>query len=71
MIPKAEINYNRFQVKGKFGNKLTVERNLGNNCLMIWGRHIEVENVQEFVDWIDDQWGIKSQKEKDEKIASN
>lgn len=47
-------------IKGKFGKRVLLERNLGNNCLMLWGRHIEPESIQEIVNWIDQQWGIRS-----------
>lgn len=46
------VNYNMVSIKGKFGKRILIQRNLGNNCLMIWGRHIEREDVLKFTAWL-------------------
>ena len=54
---------NMCSVKGKFGKMILLEKNLGNGCLMIWGRHIKPDSIQEIVNWIKDQYGIVANKE--------
>jgi len=42
----------------KFGSKITIERNHGNNCLMLWGRHIQIDSIQKISNWIYANWGV-------------
>jgi len=51
-------NYSMISIVGKFGKRILIERNLGNNCLMIWGRHIEREAVVKFTAWLILHWMI-------------
>ena len=45
-------NYHQVSMLGKFGKRILIEKNLGNGCLMIWGRHIEREDVVKFAAWL-------------------
>ena len=52
-------NYNQISVLGKFGKRLLLERNLGNNCLNVWGRHIRRSEVIKITAWLIKEWNVE------------
>ena len=55
---KFSSNYHMVSMVGKFEKRILIERNLGNQCLMIWGRSLEREVVVKFTAWLILQWCI-------------
>lgn len=55
-------DWNMVSLKGKFGKRILIEKNAGNNCLMIWGRHIEREDVVKFTAWLLLRFDIKPEE---------
>ena len=55
-------DWNMVSMVGKFSKRILIEKNAGNGCLMIWGRHIEREDVVKFTSWLILRFDIKPEE---------